>query len=380
MPYFFSSGNFSVNVHTAFNEEVREAINLSGRGHDLAAYLKFIEDTEPADLSFRYVVIRNSDLQLAAFLYIQIQTFSPRNISLSGVLSIAKNILLKLHPFRIMVCGNLFAVNFPCIHYDVRLIPVIKILEVIDELGNREKADITVIKDLPPEFTREEMQGFNFVSYNGDMTMELQIKSGWNTIDDYYRSLNKKYYKRSKKIIAHGEKIRRTEFSAEDIRINKKRINELFSNVSSRQLIQMGMIGKDYFYEFKKRFPEKFSFTAYYLNELFVAFSSYIDHDDELEVHYIGIDYKFNSEFNLYFNMLFDATDKAIRERKKVLELGRTAREAKANLGCKPVYFNDYTRIKSSFTRRIVNYFEKRFGDEMGESWRNRHPFKMKNE
>jgi hypothetical protein len=108
-----------------------------------------------------------------------------------------------------------------------------------------------------------------------------------------------------------------------------------------------------------------------------IGFTSFIERGDQLEFHYIGIDYDYNHTHSLYFNMLFDGVEKAIMAGKKELELGRTAREAKANLGCRPVYFNDFIRIKSKTARLLADWIGGRFQTAMGEEWKNRHPFKL---
>ena len=115
---------------------------------------------------------------------------------------------------------------------------------------------------------------------------------------------------------------------------------------------------------------------GYFIGEKLIAFSSTLEHQEKLEVHYIGLDYTYNKSHALYFNILFDGIEQAILSEKKILELGRTAREAKAVVGCNPVYFNDYLRIRNKFTRRIVSIFQDYFQSEMGDTWKNRHPFK----
>ena len=62
--------------------------------------------------------------------------------------------------------------------------------------------------------------------------------------------------------------------------------------------------------------------------------------------------------------------------KKNELELGRTAREATANLGGKPVYFNDYYKLNSKLALLAMNWFGKNFQQSMGFEWEKRNPFK----
>lgn len=89
------------------------------------------------------------------------------------------------------------------------------------------------------------------------------------------------------------------------------------------------------------------------------------------------MDYELNEKYNLYFNILFDSTAMAIDGQKQLLELGRTAREAKANLGCKAVYFNDYMKLNSKIAIKAADWFGTNFQKSMGEEWQKRNPFKI---
>ncbi len=166
------------------------------------------------------------------------------------------------------------------------------------------------------------------------------------------------------------------ELNAEDILIESKKIKNLFNQVVSKQTVRMGLIGENYFYEYKKRFPEEFTFIGYYFNTNLVAFATYIDHSKILEIHYIGINYNFNKELMIYFNILVNGLERAIQNKKEQLELGRTAREAKANIGGKAVYFNDYININGRLANFLSQKFTAYFQSEMGEEWAEKHPFR----
>ena len=77
----------------------------------------------------------------------------------------------------------------------------------------------------------------------------------------------------------------------------------------------------------------------------------------------------------IYFNILLDGVERAIDRKKNQVELGRTAREAKANIGGKPVYFNDFIRIKGFLSKLLSKRLTKYFQSEIGEQWVERHPF-----
>jgi predicted N-acyltransferase len=271
----------------------------------------------------------------------------------------------------------LLAVNHPSISYQNELISINEILEILKEIQIQEKPDVFFLKDMDSNFTVDLMKKFELQPFLLDMTMTLNIDPRWISFEDYLKSLSKKYKKRSEKILEAGKGIVRYKMNENEIEQNLTRIGELFENVVSKQVLQLSLIDKNYFKEIKKTFPETFSFIGYYFENKLVAFATYIEHNDELEIHYIGIDYNYNDKLKLYFNILLDSINNAIIQKKSFLELGRTAREAKANVGAKPVYFNDFIGFKSRMatilSKKLINYYQ----SKTGEQWINRHPFRQ---
>ena len=54
----------------------------------------------------------------------------------------------------------------------------------------------------------------------------------------------------------------------------------------------------------------------------------------------------------------------------------RTAREAKANIGGRPLYFNDFISIKGWLANKLSGRFTRYFQSEIGFEWSERHPFR----
>lgn len=377
----FQSENFEISIYNSLEK------NISGRWDEMKSkslhsdYLQFIEESKPGDLSFRYVFIEeitDAKKEICGILYFQLLKFSKKNIHFnkSFFLSLLAGIVLKFRPFNFLICGNLFAVNFPAICFKEEKINRNQLLDILTEIQKREKSDLFILKDMDDNFSPSLMEEFNLMPYKSDVTMSLNIDPAWNDIDDYLKCLTKKYKKRTEKIIEAGKKMILKEMNTEEISRESKLIRNLFNQVVTKQTVRMGLIGENYFYEYKKRFPEEFTFIGYYLNSDLVAFTTYIDHGKILEIHYIGINYNFNKEYMIYFNILLKGLERAIQFQKEQLELGRTAREAKANIGGKAVYFNDYININGKLANFLSEKFTAYFQTEMGEEWAEKHPFR----
>ena len=107
-----------------------------------------------------------------------------------------------------------------------------------------------------------------------------------------------------------------------------------------------------------------------------VGFYTFIFYAKEMETHYIGLDYEANKKYNLYFNILFAGVKKMIQREDNKMELGRTAREAKANLGARPKQIFNYIKVSNPFVKVTLNYFLKKFNQAENNPKTNRNPLK----
>ncbi|HRH67027.1 MAG TPA: GNAT family N-acetyltransferase [Bacteroidia bacterium] len=376
----YAFDKFSIQVHdTIFSTELKaDWDKLSVSGFPLNPdYLGALERAEPKDLSFRYLLIRDGN-EIVARIYFQILHFGRQNLSVDGN-SIGQKfaaLAVRLIPFKIIVAGNLFAVDSCPLYYLPEKISAGHILHILDEYTKAEKFDVFVLKDFPVEFTPELTRPYGLNTFESDMTMELTLHPSWSAFQDYEKSLTHKYAQRARKIRKSGSVIERRVLDDGQLEEHKNRIAELFREICSKQTLRMGIIDEKYFLALNTCCKDRFRITGYFLENKMIAFSTTLAQKETLEVHYIGIDYSYNKSHSLYFNILFDGVEQAILQGYKKLELGRTAREAKAVVGCQPVYFNDYMLIRNRITRRIISVIQDYFQKKMGDSWKERHPFK----
>jgi predicted N-acyltransferase len=330
-------------------------------------------------MKFRYTVISKNGI-IVSCAYLQLVNFSGKNFSENGprlLLPVLK-LFFAVKKVRLLFCGNLFRVDFPCLHWLEQHISFDQALHIIQKIGDHEKSMLLMMKEmnLPPEkITVLEKNGFR--KYEEDLTMALELNSSWKKFDDYFHSLTKKYRKRLVKIRNAKSPLIRKRLRRDEIQNLLPEIGKLFDQTASRQFLKMGLIDETYFTAMSDAFGDHFFINGYFLGDKLVAFASHLIHDKMLEVHYIGIDYALNEKYALYFNILYDGLEMAIDMKKKNLELGRTAREAKASVGCKPVPSYDYLFVRNRFIDFLVSIFENIFLDKMGDEWMNRNPFRM---
>lgn len=359
--------------------------NLTGRHYHLRPeLLSVIERAQPSDLQCRYMLVRtrSKNSEIVTLVYLQVLEFDHSNFNFNnaGILNSLAKLFLRFRSFRIVMAGNLFSVDFSPVCYHPQKISPSEIVTLVLEYGKRNKSDVTVFKDMPDAFHKAELTGMGLIPFESDLTMQMEIDGSWNSLEDYSRSLTHKYSQRFRKVRRQGESIIRQKITRPNFEYYSKDIGKLFKQVSEKQTVRMGIVDEKYFQELLTLPNGEFWLTGYFLKDQLIGFSSYLTHGEKLEVHYIGIDYTYNKSHAIYFNILFDGIEQAIKQEKKQLELGRTAREAKAVLGCQPIYFNDYIFVKNQMVNRFLNFLKNHFQKNVGESWQNRHPFKKNQE
>lgn len=348
--------------------------------HLRAEQLLPLEQSELSDIAFLYLICYEHD-EIVAIAYFQYVHFKSRHYKfpLSGnrLIHPIENLLMR-KGYRILVCGNLFRVDFPGIFIRPGGLTAIELLHGIEKFFNEinPKPVVLLLKDWKAESTPTEMNRYGYKAWPGDLTMKLDIRPEWLSFQDYTLALKHKYAQRLRKIQSRGDSIIRKELLLEDIIRHGDEIESLYCNVVKKQVIRLVIATKQYFIQMKQARGTSFRMIGYFEGDQLIAFSAHNVYDELWELHYIGMDYIKNEQYSLYFNIMFDGIKLAINEKKKALELGRTAREAKAMIGAQPIYFNSYFRLRGWLVNILVDRFAGAFNDKAGDSWQDRQPFK----
>lgn len=342
-----------------------------------AGYLAALEQAQPGDLSFRYgLLYYRDDGQPVARIALQVLNFTSRNFKFPKTTwkTLLAMIALRFRRFRVIMAGNLFSVGKPMIDCpDENHLPAL--LQATEIEARRLGYDLLLLKDLPEYWHESVFENAGYHPFEADLTMQLSLPASWNSFDEYLHALTKKYRQRAVKIRRSGALLERRWLTPAEVRTGANAINRLFRSVQEKQVVRMGIVDVCYFLALSTALGDRFRMLGYFLQDRLVGFASYIRHGDELEVHYIGMDYTVNATHQLYFNILLDGIEHAIRDRYAKLELGRTAREAKAVCGCRPHPFRDRFKTRNAGIQRLLNRMAASFTEDEGASWQIRHPF-----
>ncbi len=343
--------------------------------HLKSSHLQAFENAAVDNIECYYAFIFNEN-NLIGIAYFQQFNFQQQHINFGN--SFRQRLLKTMLPprIKILVCGNLFRINFQGFYFEDDANNNL-IFEVIKKVRKDLKKPCAVLlKDclLPFENTITSKNEFHF--FEADVTMEIKRRQHWQTFDDYLCDLHKKYLQRAKKILKAFEDIEIVELNENEIIQHKIIIEKLYSNVVQKQSIKLGIVNANYFYELKKDLKEKFEIYAMYKSGTMVGFYTFIYYETDMETHYIGLDYEANKLSQLYFNILFLGIKKMIEKKYNSLELGRTAKDAKENVGAVPRQIFNYIFIKNIFAQIALNYFLKKFSTGEKKVQHYRHALK----
>ena len=359
-----------------------EALN-TGHAVELSfEYLSAMEASLP-DAAFRYVTIYKDNVPVL-FVYFQLFVLSKRNFNLDKNTGFAKGILgffLKLKRAKVLMLGNAVRTGTSSYCFDSRVVnkeeAVATIAGIAEKIASDENTTAVILKDISAATTKEQkiLRDMGYQSPWDDQVMEMDIRDGWKTLEDYAAVLTRKYKTRANKILASRKVLEVKELNRDEIVLHLPDIKRLFTDLVGKQSFTLTSGGVNNIAELKKIYNNDFDVIGFFYENRLVAFYTAFHNRDCYEIYYVGFDYELNTQYQLYFNILFSGLEKAILLQKKQLKLGRTSFDAKASIGARPQN-TDYLIKLSHIPDIVIKWFACYFSSLEDAQWKLRNPLK----
>jgi hypothetical protein len=370
-------------IHDSFSEIKSQWLEFLPEQHHLVSDdVLAIENSHLSDIQVKYIDLYKDNVWIGVA-YLQCLNFNTKHYKNKTfehpLFEPIKNCLIG-RKVQFLICGNLFRVKFQGFYFKdkVQRPLIFDYLSILKKQLNQNGSYCGILlKDCSRTFTTEQCSLTAFKPFRNDLTMELVLRE-WHTFEDYCQDLTRKYRQRAFKIRKALEGIEVRELGLEEINQYADRLIELYQNIVKEQSITLGVLNAQYFVQMKALKPNNFRVYGYFRANELVAFSSQIDYPakNSMEIHYIGLDYQYNQTHQLYFNILFDGICCAMQRGYKKLEMGRTAKEAKANTGATAIENFNYIWIKPGILRVVFYFLNQWYAQNIGDNWQERHPFK----
>jgi hypothetical protein len=150
-------------------------------------------------------------------------------------------------------------------------------------------------------------------------------------------------------------------------------IQDLFNNVIEKSKFKLLVLNKDYFKIFLEEQSQTFKLVGFRENNTLLGFVSYFEINQEIEVHYIGLNYNYNQTNKLYNLMLYKMIELGISENKIEVCMSRTAQEIKSSVGAQPIRVFSFLKITNVFLNFLTPFF---LGRLKPKKWSPRSIFK----
>lgn len=343
--------------------------------------LKVTENGGLPDLSFCYVMVslRGEPVLASGFQILRLGSDHINKQQVKPYQHALWQVYTSVARPKLLVGGHLFRHDVASVYYDANATEAYDAYSyyatAIDEALKNACASAVLIKDMPEELA-EYFRNFapQFMMLRNDISMEMPIPDNWGNMADYEEAIKHKYAQRYRKVRSALSGLEIRELDQEYVDQHKARIYDLYKQVTDHQQVRIGFLSPDFIPELKKHDNRLKVWGGFEDGELIAFFSAWV-YEDAFDMFYIGFDYDKNMQYSLYFNILYFAIEQAILNKKPRLILGRTALDAKARLGCRPVYLNTFLYIRNSLVRNRVLQAQKNTSDKEG-AWEARHPFK----
>ena len=334
------------------------------------------------DIEFNYVfVTRNGEA--ITFANTQLVTISVKtitqNIKMNAWLKRNINGMFCNNQLRILFCGNIFLSG----EYGTFLkdgedkIEAFKTLaEGIKRLSKSiKKLTGLCIKDFKNEslYITEHLNEFGYTPMQVEPNMIISLKPEWKTFDDYKTALKSKYRVKANKADSKSARLISKAFDSELIETYKSQLQDLYQNTINNADFNAQILDLNTYTFLKERFNEAFTVIGYFIDDILVGFLSAMKNGDNLDAHFIGIDYSKNKEFAIYPRILNDYVRLGLKTRANCINLGRTASEIKSTLGAEPQSLTCYFKHKKGLQNQIIKPFVK---NVKIKSFKQHKPFK----
>lgn len=357
------------------------------------SYLSVLHKEKTTHFRFRYVIIYNRKNPIGV-VYFQINDFSA---SLFGELmdkqitelqskraSIFQKYIEKNEDetiMRLVTCGNNFISGEHGFYIDVNSKKTtFKLVEgVIDSVARAEKLrgkiSAILVKDFYAEgFGNKDCWYCNkFIHFNVEPNMIIDLPAGLSNLADYLGHFSKKYRNRAKHILKASSTLTKKRLSVDEVSFYKEPMHALYTQVFNQAKFKLVHLSPSYFEDVMKISPHVFYVDAWFLENKMVSFACGFCLENEVEAHYIGFDYAYNKEFELYQTILYSYIEQAILVNKSRINLGRTASEIKTTVGAKPHELLCYIKPQNTVSKLIMKPFMQFL---QPTDWIPRNPFK----
>ena len=180
------------------------------------------------------------------------------------------------------------------------------------------------------------------------------LTNNFNSFDDYMSKLRSNYRRRYNQALKKSSCLK-----LEYLKDNSEFTEEMYNcylQVYNKSRIRVEKLPIDFF---RGKYFKIFKLT---FNDKVVGFCQLLPNDKELIFEFVGVDYKYNDQFDTYHRILLEIVRYGIENKFETIDFGQTADESKLKLGSKYTmlyaYLHDTNKLKNTINKKLAKYIE----------------------
>lgn len=276
-------------------------------------------------------------------------------------------VLPGLLEFKVMFCGLCFSAGQSHLRFapGVDTAVVLRQLdELLLKLAREERAKCIVFKEFKPHEC-EALDALCELGYQRADSLPMNhVEPIYRDFEDFCaRQKSSRRYairKAQKKFAASGLRVVQMLGGEGADAIFTDDVYRLFETVFDKAKVRLEKVTPEVFRELARKLPDETAYTFIYDDDRVVAFAVSLFTSVVYHQMFVGYDAALNPASDLYFNLFFQAIDRAYRQKVSVIHVGQSADEFKhQKLGChqRPLYF--YIKGVDWATRRLLDRFSR---------------------
>jgi predicted N-acyltransferase len=210
--------------------------------------------------------------------------------------------------------------------------------DALEQMRQRLRPKISLVN----EFTDEQADALAGLEAAGFLRVPSlpmnEFPPGCSDFDEYIEqqtSRERNKIRRTRKKLAKGGITVRHLQGEEAIAQLTDDVYRLYEGVYEKSETKFEHLPLEFFRELARQLPEEIRYTFFLRDERAVAYSTQIAYRGRVYFLWLGVDYDLVREYDLYFNVLYEDLETALKLQPQLIYFGQNASHVKLRLGCR---------------------------------------------
>jgi len=350
---------------------LRVSQNSPSRDFMLPAFIQTVEADSGSFKKFRHVIVYGAGEEPVAC-----ASFSLFPLDMTDVVSPSMARFIKGLPrplsrlFRplIVICGLPVSLGQSTVAFTAGC-DVNEAVFLLDETASRLSDEASAQLILFKEFDVHDAQTLDVLRTRGYSRLETPAVNVFDTIfnsfDEYCEALKSRYRNKirhsMRKLSAAGAQVQVLTDPGEILSRYTEEVHQLYLAVVAKAEFKLEVLTIEFFRELVRQFPARVELVVIEREGRIVAFNWTFRTQIAYHFLFAGVDYRLNRQLDLYFNIMFAAFAAGLRTGLGKIEVGQTADEFKARLGCTQRRLYAFARGTRWDTACLIRYGQRFF-------------------